>query len=73
MKTEYDYWKESHDRVLEEIKNKKPWIWEPWYAWYPKRINGRWYWREYVYRYWCLAPGSGFWRYGDEFSLLRDE
>jgi hypothetical protein len=25
-----------------------------------------------VYRYWCLAPGGGFWRYGDEFDILKE-
>lgn len=50
-----------------------PWLWERWLAWYPRRINGRWYWGKYVYRYWCLGPSGGFWRYGDVFDRLRDE
>ena len=55
------------------LSKKKPWEWQQHYTWIPRRINGRWYWREYVYRYWCLSPGGGFWRYGDEFSILKDE
>ena len=76
MKTQHDYWSEDHDRIMAEMAthkaNGKFWVWRPWYAWYPKRINGRWYWREYVYRYHCLGPGGGFYRYGDEFDILKD-
>jgi len=48
-----------------------PWQWQQHYTWIPRRINGRWCWREYVYRYRCLSPGGGFWRYGDEFDVLK--
>jgi hypothetical protein len=51
---------------------KQPWLWQRWLAWYPKRINGRWYWGSYVYRAYVLSPGGGFWRYGDEFDILKD-
>ena len=77
MKTQYDYWKEDHDNIMLEIArhkaNGKFWVWQPWYAWYPKKINGRWYWRKYVYRYHVLSPGGGFWRYGDEFDILKND
>jgi hypothetical protein len=46
--------------------------WERHWTIFPRRINGRWYCRDYVYRYWCLSPGGGFWKYGDEFDVLRD-
>jgi hypothetical protein len=51
---------------------KQPWLWRPWLAWYPRRINGRWYWGSYVYRYYVPSPGVGFYRYGDEFDMLKD-
>jgi hypothetical protein len=73
MKTQHDYWKESHDQVMLEMKAKQPWQWERHWTIVPRRINGRWYCREYVYRYWCLSPGGGFWRYGDEFDILKDD
>ena len=50
-----------------------PWHWEQHYLWIPKHIKGRWRWREYVCRRWCIGPGGGFWRYGDEFSILKDD
>lgn len=50
-----------------------PWHWEQHYLWIPRRIKGRWHWREYVYRRQCLGPGGGFWRYGDEFDILTDD
>jgi hypothetical protein len=52
---------------------KIPWQWERHWIMIPRYINGRWYCREYVYRYWCLAPGGGFWRYGDEFDILKEQ
>lgn len=46
--------------------------WQPHKLWRPKRVNGRWYWPgDRVYRRWVPSPGGGFWRYGDEFDLLR--
>lgn len=40
---------------------------------FPRRINGRWYWPgNVVYRYFVLSPGGGFWKYGDEFDMLRN-
>lgn len=51
---------------------QKPWQWKKHYTWLPKRINGKWYWFKHVYRYWCLGPGGGFWRYGDEFDILKE-
>jgi len=45
--------------------------WQSWYAWYPVRIKGKWYFRKTVYRYWRLTGGSkGGWEYGDSFDLL---
>lgn len=45
--------------------------WESWYAWRPKYINGKWYWREYVYRKQSFGPGGVHWKYGDIFDKLR--
>ena len=45
--------------------------WELWYAWYPKRINGRWYFRETVYRRYQISPGKGYFVYADSFDLLK--
>jgi len=52
---------------------KMPWKWDRHWTFIPRRINGRWYWCEHVYRHWCLSPGGGFWRYGDEFDILKDD
>jgi hypothetical protein len=49
-------------------KNK----WEPWFAWRPVRINGKWYWLAHVYRKFLVSPGGGFYRYGDDFDMLRN-
>jgi hypothetical protein len=46
--------------------------WSKHYCKWPRRINGRWYWREYVWRRYVLSPGGGFWEYGDDFDMLRD-
>jgi len=48
--------------------------WEPWYAWYPVRINSRWYFRETVYRRYRLSiVGKGGWIYGDTFNMLKED
>lgn len=40
----------------------------------PRRINGRWYWPgSRVYRYYTMSPGGGFWTYGDEFDILKND
>jgi hypothetical protein len=57
---------------IPETIGKVAWRWERHWCLIPKRINGRWYWCEHAYRYWCLSPGGGFWRYGDEFDYLKD-
>lgn len=45
--------------------------WEPWYAWYPVRINGVWYFRKTVYRRYQISTTKGYWVYGDIFDLLK--
>lgn len=50
----------------------KPPEWKRYYCIRPRRINGRWYWLDYVYRKFVLSPGGGFYRYGDEFDILKD-
>ena len=47
--------------------------WERHYCIRPRRVNGRWYWLEYVYRKFVLSPGGGFYKYGTEFDVLRDQ
>lgn len=46
--------------------------WEQHYCICPRKINGRWYWLEYVHRKFVLSPGGGFWRFGDDFDRLKD-
>jgi hypothetical protein len=46
--------------------------WEQHWTIFPRVINGRWYCREYVYRRWVSSPGGGFWQYGDEFDILKE-
>lgn len=46
--------------------------WQPWYAWRPVRINGKWYWLTRVYRKFLLSPGGGFYKYGDAFDKLKE-
>lgn len=50
----------------EEPKNP----WEKWYAWYPKRVKGKWYFNEWIYRMWVLGPGGGTYKYGNHFDYL---
>ena len=48
--------------------------WEPVTIIVPRRINGRWYGPgARVYRYHTLSPGGGFWTYGDEFDILKEQ
>ena len=47
--------------------------WEKHWTIVPRTINGKSYWCEYVYRKYVLSPGGGFWRYGDEFDVLKDD
>jgi hypothetical protein len=54
-------------------ENPAPPPWEKYYCCIPRRINGRWYWRDYVWRRFILTPGGGFYRYGDEFDILKDD
>lgn len=62
----------SGTNVIFDIK-QKPWEWVPVTILWPRKINGRWYWPgSKVYRYYTLSPGGGFWRYGDEFDILKD-
>ena len=46
--------------------------WEKHWTFFPRRINGKIYWCEYVYRKFVLSPGGGFYKYGDDFDVLRD-
>lgn len=46
--------------------------WKPWFAWRPVRVNGKWYWFKQVYRQHLLSPGSGVYRYGDDFDVLKE-
>jgi hypothetical protein len=49
-------------------------LWEPITLMVPRRINGRWYWPgARVYRRYSLGPGGGFWMYGDEFDILKND
>lgn len=48
--------------------------WKPYYAWKPRKINGRWYWLATVYRRErnkFIWPHQG-WEFGDTLDLLRD-
>jgi hypothetical protein len=71
MKTQYDYWKEDHNRIMTEMGMVEKWV--PYYCNFPRQINSRWYWRTTVYRKWILlSPSGGFWKYGDDFDRLKD-
>lgn len=58
------------DMVIQH-KDSKP-KWHRHYTIIPRRIGCKWYCCEYVYRKWTNSPGGGFWRYGNEFDMLRD-
>jgi len=48
--------------------------WQPYSAWNPQKINGRWYWLATVYRRErnrMVWPHQG-WEFGDALDLLRD-
>jgi hypothetical protein len=56
-------------------KHKKaPWQWEMYtLKMFPKKINDNWYKPgDTVYRYFCLGPGGGFWRYGELKDVFKD-
>ena len=83
MKTQHDYWKESHDQVMQEMDmlsngmpipgmDRQQARWEKHFIVWPKIINGRWYCRDWVWRRYVPSPGGGFWQYGDAFDRLRD-
>jgi hypothetical protein len=83
MKTQHDYWQESHDQVMQEMSmvsngmpipgmDRQQARWEKHFIIWPKIINGRWYCRDWVWRRWVIGPGGGFWQYGDAFDRLRD-
>jgi hypothetical protein len=46
--------------------------WHKYYTIIPRKIGKKWYCCEIVYRKFVLSPGGGFWRYGNEFDMLRD-
>lgn len=51
--------------------------WEPWYAWRPVKIKGKWYWLKTVYRKYNWArsteqPFGAEYDYGDIFDVLGD-
>ena len=77
MKTQYDFYKETHDRVMEEMNMIKyqgtGGLWAPYYTWKPRKINGNWYWLTTVYRREknrIVWPYQG-WEFGDGFDLLK--
>ena len=39
----------------------------------PRRVNGRWYWREWIWYTERFGPGGVRRQYGDEFDRLRDD
>jgi len=39
----------------------------------PRCINGRWYWREWIWYTEALVPGGIIRRYGDDFDRLKDD
>ena len=51
--------------------------WEPHVLKWPKRVNGRWYWRgDTVYRrerMRGLTGSDNFYQYGDEFDILKND
>jgi len=55
-----------------KIHTKAGPTWKKHYSFIPRKINGKWYWLSYVYRYYTLSPGGGFWKYGDSFDALRN-
>ena len=78
MKTQYDFWKEAHDHVMEEMAMfnlKGPQgPWKPYYSWRPRQINGQWYWLTTIYRRErnrIVYPHQGY-EYGNAFDVLKD-
>ena len=52
--------------------------WQPWFAWYPVKVKGRWTWFKKVYRKYNWAKSSSFpfgdeYDYGDIFDVLRHD
>jgi len=45
--------------------------WEQYWIFFPRRINGKWYCCQTVYRRYILSPGGGFYQYGDVLDFLR--
>jgi hypothetical protein len=83
MKTQHDYWKESHDQVMQEMDmlsngmpipgmDRQQARWEKHFIVWPKIINGRWYCRDWVWRRWTVGLDGGHWQYGDDFDRLRN-
>jgi hypothetical protein len=79
MKTQYDYWKEAHDHVMEEMAMfnlKGPGgPWQADFAWKPVRdIHGQWHWLARVYKREknrVVWPHQGY-EYGTAFDILKD-
>lgn len=50
--------------------------WQPWYAWRPVRIKGKWYWLTQVYRHkintYVNHDDWAQYEYGDDFDILKD-
>ena len=50
--------------------------WEPYYTKLPKRVNGKWYWRTWIYRKKIPAPTDPWdyptYIYGDDFDKLKE-
>lgn len=57
--------------VDDDLCNIRP-KWEKCYTWRPVRIQGKWYWLDYVYRKFILSPGGGFWKYGTLLDVLKE-
>ena len=52
--------------------------WQPWFAWYPVKVKGRWTWFKKVYRKYNWAKSSSFpfgdeYDYGDIFDVLKHD
>ena len=56
-----------------EWRQWHPIVWQQHYTLIPRKIKGRWYWLTCVYKHWSMSPGGGFWQYGDEFDILKDD
>ena len=65
------YWRSRQCRGQGTTPPRNPW--QPWWAWHPVRVNGRWRWGTWVYRQhrYVVFRRYGNWIYGDLFDYLR--